>query len=147
MRAHLATITTPALLLATLTLVGCGTQQRRIYVTSEPTGARVHLNDIDVGVTPVEVDFTYFGTYSVRLRKDGFEPLVTSRKAEAPFHEWPGIDLVAMAVPGDDVTEIAWHFELEPAKNDQEGVIERARVLRERLAAEEAEATNAPEDG
>jgi hypothetical protein len=114
-------------------LVGCGTQSRRIVVTSDPSGARVHLNDIDVGVTPVEVDFTYFGVYEVRLAKDGFEPVVDARKAEAPMHEWPGFDLVAMALPGDEVTEIAWHFVLEEEREDRAGLVERAREVRGRI--------------
>lgn len=122
--------------LASCTLVGCASE-RRIVVTSEPKGARVYLNDVDVGVTPVEVDFTYFGVYDVRLRKSGYEPLSTARKAEAPFHEWPGIDLVALALPGREVTEIAWHFVLEPADEDAAALIERARGLRDRVEATE----------
>jgi hypothetical protein len=125
------------LALVGLALTACGPAQRRIIVTSEPTGARVHLNDIDVGVTPVEVDFTFFGVYAVRLRKDGYEPLVTSREAEAPVHEWPGIDLIALAIPGQEVTELRWHFELEPADADAEAVVERARALRERMGEDE----------
>ncbi|MEM1424369.1 MAG: PEGA domain-containing protein [Planctomycetota bacterium] len=116
-------------------LVGCGTQSRRIVVTSDPSGARVHLNDIDVGVTPVEVDFTYFGVYEVRLAKSGYEPLVAAREAEAPIHEWPGFDLVAMALPGDEVTEIAWHFVLEESDDDPVALMERAREVRGMLGA------------
>ena len=133
MRAHFLAIG-----LVGLALVGCETAQRRIVVTSEPSGARVHLNDVDVGVTPVEVDFTYFGVYDVRLRKSGYEPLLTSREAKAPFYEWPGIDLVAMALPGQEVTEIAWHFELEPEETDPAGVIERAVEMRGRVERENA---------
>ena len=116
--------------LCALVLVGCGTQSRRIVVTSEPSGARVHLNDIDVGLTPGEVDFTYFGVYEVRLAKAGYDPIVAAREAEAPLHEWPGFDLVAIALPGDEVTEIAWHFELDEADEDPEALVERAREVR-----------------
>ncbi|GAB4548040.1 MAG: hypothetical protein Tsb0013_08300 [Phycisphaerales bacterium] len=123
--------------LAALMLVGCGTQSRRIIVTSEPSGARVHLNDVDVGVTPVEVDFTYFGVYDVRLRKDGYEPVWESMDAEAPLHEWPGIDLIAMAIPGDEITELRWHFVLAPEDVDPAGLVERARGVREQLGAVE----------
>ena len=49
----------------------CGCQQRTIRVTSEPSGAVAYLNDVEVGRTPVEVDFTWFGTYEVRLEKEG----------------------------------------------------------------------------
>ncbi len=121
----------------TLALTGCNAPKRRIFVTSEPAGARVILNDVNVGVTPAEVDFTYFGTYDVRLSKPGYEPLVTQAKAEAPIHEWPLIDLGAMLVPGGTETEIRWHFVLEEATADEAGAIERARAMREALEAPE----------
>ncbi len=39
--------------------------------------------------TPLEVDFTWFGVYDVRVTKSGYEPLITSREAKAPLHETP----------------------------------------------------------
>lgn len=113
-------------------LSGC--VERRIMITSEPTDALVHLNDVEVGRTPLEVDFTYFGVYDVRIRKTGYEPLVTSREAEAPFHEWPVIDFVAMAVPVRKRTIIRWHFDLEPESHDTGALLDRARSLGEKFA-------------
>lgn len=118
-----------ALLLPALT--GC--LHRRIFVTSDPPGATVYLNDVEVGRTPVEVDFTYFGVYDVRLRKPGYEPITTSEKASAPVYEWPGIDLLAEAIPADITTEIRWSYTLTPIDNDIDGVLERARELRDDL--------------
>jgi hypothetical protein len=107
-----------------LGLVGC--VERRIHITSAPAGALVMLNDVEVGSTPCEVDFTYFGVYDVRLRKPGYEPLVTRAEAKAPFHEWPLVDLAAMAVPVRKRTRIDWHFVLEPVNNDPASLMERA---------------------
>lgn len=115
-------------------LAGC--VERRLMITSEPSGARVFLNDRDVGVTPVEVDFTYFGVYDVRLRKPGYEPLVTSAEARAPLHEQPGIDFLALLWPGVKRTEIEWSFVLEPAADDPDALVDRALDLRDRAAAE-----------
>jgi len=117
-------------------LTGC--VERRISITSDPSGARVWLNDQEVGETPVEVDFTWFGVYDVRLKKDGYEPLVTTAEAKAPLHEQPGIDFVAMAIPGTSRTNIAWHFTLEPSEGKAEGLLDRAKELRanEMLKAE-----------
>ncbi len=112
-------------------LAGC--VERRIHITSEPSGAAVTLNDVDVGRTPCEVDFTYFGTYEVRLRHPGYETLVTAAEARAPLHEQPGIDFAAMFIPGTKRTRIDWHFDLEPARNDPAEMIERADALRGRL--------------
>ena len=72
-----------------LVLGACARVERRITITSEPSGAIVSLNDTEVGRTPVEVDFTYFGVYDVRLRKEGYEPIVTTAEAKAPLHEQP----------------------------------------------------------
>lgn len=112
-------------------LSGC--VDRRISITSEPPGAQVFLNDSDVGRTPVEVNFTYFGTYDVRLRKEGYEPLVTKANAKAPIHEWPGIDLLFLPMPFTKETRIAWHFDMKPAETDPMGTVQRAAELREML--------------
>lgn len=114
-----------------LALSGC--TERRIHITSEPEGALVTLNDVQVGETPCEVDFTYFGVYDVRLRKEGYEPLITKAEAKAPFHEWPVVDLVALAVPVKKRTRIDWHFILEPASQESGALIQRAEEMRERL--------------
>ena len=129
-------------------MLGC--VERRIFITSEPAGARVWLNDQEVGETPVEVDFTWFGVYDVRVKKDGFEPLSTTAEAKAPLHEQPGIDFIAMAIPGTDRTRIEWHFTLEPSEGKAEGLVARARELREieKLKAEGSnpEATGTTEE-
>ena len=116
-----------------LALLACaltGCVERRIVITSEPSGATVFLNDTEVGRTPVEVDFTYYGVYDVRLRKEGCEPLVTTAKASAPFYEWPGVDLVAMMIPVTKKTRIDWHFDLAPADADESALLERAKAMR-----------------
>jgi hypothetical protein len=122
--------------LAALTLGGC--IERRMFITSDPQGATVWLNDTEVGVTPVEVDFTYFGVYDVRLRKPGYEPLTTRAEAKAPLHEQPGVDLAAMAIPAKKTTRVDWHFTLEPVNNDPAGLVERAGELRGRLEPDQA---------
>lgn len=122
--------------LACLPLAGC--IERRIRVTSEPPGAIVWLNDREIGRTPVETGFTFHGDYDVRLALDGYEPVHTERRAEAPVHEWPGIDLVATALPITFDNTIEWHFDLEPSlevtqQRDayEADLIERAERLRQ----------------
>jgi hypothetical protein len=114
-------------------LAGC--LERRLYITSEPTGALVRLNDVEVGRTPVEVDFEWYGTYDVRLELEGHEPLATSAKADAPVHEWPGIDFVTMALPMKFKNDVRWHFELEPESFDEAEAIARGREVRTMLPA------------
>ncbi|MBX3322509.1 MAG: PEGA domain-containing protein [Phycisphaeraceae bacterium] len=124
-----------ALLLIPIVLTGC--IQRRIVVTSDPPGAIVWLNDTEIGRTPAETAFTYYGRYDVRLELPGYQSLHTSRRTRAPFHEYPGPDLVATVIPHRFSTVIEWHFELEPfpesvvdAAEFERGVIDRARALR-----------------
>jgi PEGA domain len=127
-----------------LALIGCtlaGCVERRMVITSEPEGALVTLNDVEVGSTPCEVDFTYFGVYDVRLKKEGFEPLATKAEAKAPFHEWPVIDLVAMAIPVKKRTKVEWHFILEPVVEDRAMLIQRAEELRGQMPAGEPAAS------
>lgn len=125
------------LLLASLLLPAC--VSRKIRITSEPPGATVWLNDVEIGQTPAEADFLFYGRYDIRLELDGHEPLWTSRKANSPVQEWPGIDLVAEALPLHFDNTVEWHFVLEPALEssaDPESLradlVRRAAELRDR---------------
>lgn len=127
-----------ACVLACATIGGC--MRRQLVITSEPSGALVHVNDVEVGTTPVSVDFTYYGTYDVLLEKDGFEPLRTSASARAPIYEWPPLDLAASAIPANIETTVRWNFVLEPVLESrvkpevhEKALVERARQMRGQL--------------
>lgn len=141
MRARLAPI-----ILAAICIVPLGCVRRTISIRTEPPGALVWLNDREVGRTPVDVDFVYYGTYDVRIEKEGYEPLMTSGKADAPLWDMAGPDLVAEILPLDLHSRIEWTFDLAPIVEDEAGLIERARALRAG-AAEEAAATDGGEEG
>ncbi len=125
--------------LAALALLS-GCAQRSITITSSPEGALVWLNDQQVGRTPVEVAFKWYGVYDVRLQREGFEPISTSREAEAPLNEYPVIDLVTAPFPLTD--RHTWHFDLQPAAETidrptaERDLIDRASQLRQRAATE-----------
>lgn len=134
-----------AALLAPALLGGC--LERRLTITSEPPGALVWLNDVEVGRTPVDVDFEWYGTYDVRLALEGHEPLTTSAKADAPVHEWPGIDLFAAVLPVEFRNDVRWHFELEPALTDRDALLDRARETRGMLSEPVVEDAAEGDDG
>ncbi len=113
--------------LSAVSLLG-GCVERRIRITTEPPGARVWLNDVELGASPVETAFTFYGDYDVRVEMDGYERLHEMRKARAPVHEWPGVDLVAAALPARIENEIRWHFELEP---ELESVVDAEQLERD----------------
>lgn len=125
-------------------LAGC--VQRTISISSEPPGAMVWLNDREVGRTPVDVDFDYYGTYDVRLEHKDYEPLATSAKADAPWWDNVGIDLVVELVPATVHSRVEWHYVLEPVTDDRSALVQRAGELRSRLPAEaDAEAATGAE--
>lgn len=99
MRPAPAGLRTAALLAAAaLALAGC--VERKMFVRSDPPGAAVHLNHspAPVGVTPLEVDFDYYGVYAVRLVKDGYEDLEVAAPVPAPWYAWPGLDFLTELV-------------------------------------------------
>jgi hypothetical protein len=110
-----------------------GCVERRLMITSEPSGALVYLNDKEEGRTPLEVPFTWYGVYDVRLEREGYTTLQTQREAERPWWEAPGPDLFAEAIPNKRV-EIKWHFEMDKAtpadEIDPRDVVGHARQLR-----------------
>lgn len=129
-----------ALALAATSLSGC--LERTIRITTEPEGALVWLNDVEVGRTPLETDFTFYGTYDVRIRREGFEPIVTSARADAPPQEWPGIDLIAEAIPAKISNTVRWHWVLTPRaetalprEQAESELLARARALRQDAVA------------
>ncbi|MFZ4574356.1 MAG: PEGA domain-containing protein [Phycisphaerales bacterium] len=127
-----------ALLLSPVLLGGC--LERQLLITSEPPGAAVTVNDIELGRTPLEADFTFYGDYDVLVTLDGHEPIREKRTASAPLYEYPPIDLLASAVPARIEHKVRWHYVLAPSlettqsKEDLEhGLLERARAAQNRL--------------
>ena len=114
--------------------------RRIVTIQTDPQGARVTLNDEEIGTSPVSVDFIWYGDYDVILRKDGYETLQTHHKLLAPWYQVPPIDFVAEAlVPFTIHDRREMFFTLEPAKEiNREQLLENAAGFRERtLFAEE----------
>ena len=126
-----------ALLLAILaaTIAGCGVQ-RSLTVKSDPPGALVYLNGLEVGRTPVTRDFTWYGTYDVELRKQGYETLKTRGGVIAPWWQWPPIDFFAEMLPFRPHDRKQLSYALKPttqATADPALMIQHARELRRQL--------------
>lgn len=137
-RTTVARIALGAALVGLTGLTGC--LERTIQITSEPSGALVWVNDVEVGRTPCEAEFTYYGKYDVRLRLEGYEPLSTIAQAKQPLYEYPPFDLGATIVPWRVENVVKWHFALEPAletslppEQFQKDLLDRAHELRGRI--------------
>lgn len=131
-----------AISLGALLMPAC--MRRTIRVTSEPPGATVTVNDMQVGRTPCEFDFTYYGTYDVLWTLDGYEPLRKPMPTSAPLYEYPPVDIPATAWPGGIETVRKWHVKMTPTQESaigddaekrkvfEQSLVERAQSVRSR---------------
>jgi hypothetical protein len=117
------------ILLGLLVLTGC--VERLITVRTQPPGAVVWLNGAEAGMTPVTVPFTWYGNYEVVIRKDGYQTIKTARRADAPFYEWPPLDLVSECLLPFTLTDHhQWDYSLNPQiPTDPNDLINRAITL------------------
>lgn len=126
--------TTLSLVLAATFCSSTGCVRRTLTVRTEPEGAIVLLNDEEVGLSPVTVDFTWYGDYDVIIRKEGYETLKTHHRISAPWYELTPLDFVfETMVPFTLHDQHDTQFELEleqlPARAE---LIDRAAALRDR---------------
>lgn len=115
-------------------LPGCARQT--LTVTSEPAGAVVYLNDVEFGRTPVSRPFTFYGTYDVQLRREGYQAMDTKGTVIAPWWNWVPIDLAAALLPLHDRKRL--HYVMTPATTqpgDDVRLAGRARQLATQLPA------------
>lgn len=122
------------ILIAVGAVATAGCVRRTLKITTSPPGALVVLNDQEIGRSPTEVDFTWYGDYDVVLRKEGYETLKTSWKVPAPWYQ---------TIPADFFAEVLWpgrihdvherEFVLAPATApDRDELTERAFEFREK---------------
>lgn len=122
-----------------LILASAGCVERTMKIQTDPPGAVVVVNDEEVGITPAEFSFLWYGDYEVILRKPGYETLQTHHRVQAPWYQWPPFDLIAETmIPAviRDEHELPL-YTLKPAEEPAvEDVVERAERLRDRTLFE-----------
>lgn len=129
-------------LLGAMALAGC--VRREIEVTTTPPGAILTLNGREVGRTPARIQFTFDGTYDVRLRLQGYESVAGSGTTDMPAWDFMGADLVAEVVPARLHRLERWHFDLVPDADANAGVLDRARAVRRSVESMPEVAPDAP---
>jgi hypothetical protein len=120
-----------------LILVSSGCVRRKATITSTPSEALVWVNSQEVGRTPLVFEFTYDGTYDIRLIHDDCVALSTSASTDPPVWDLPGIDFFAEIMPVEFTREVTWHFDLETSSLDPQKRLEAARAMRAKLEAPE----------
>jgi hypothetical protein len=120
-------------LIVMVLLAGC--VERKLTINTEPEGALVVLNDEEIGTSPVTVGFNWYGDYSVRISKEGYETLNTHRDLKGPWYDSFPFDFFAQIVnPNRIVDAYEWTFELSPKQQiSQEELIKNARELEKQL--------------
>jgi hypothetical protein len=129
--------TRAALVISLVALGGC--VERTMKIDSDPQGARVFVNDEEVGVTPAKFSFLWYGDYDLILRKDGYETLKTHYRIDAPWYQYPPIDLVAECLIPTTIKDehVLPTYRLKPASLPPvHEAVERAVQLRERALQE-----------
>lgn len=124
-------------LLAATCLASTGCVRRTLRISSTPPGALVWVNHQEVGRTPLEIDFTYYGHYDVQLSHDEHEPMLTDAEANPPVWDVIGLDFLFEVAPFQSHSVVEWHFDLEPRSDDLDALVTRARDLRTQARGED----------
>jgi hypothetical protein len=121
----------PFLAILLLTNVGC--MQRRLTVHSNPAGALVYIDNVEIGLTPVSVPFTYYGTRTIRLEKDRFKTVEVQQKINAPWYQIPPLDFVSeILIPYEIRDERQVKVDMQPLEPTNETeVLQRANQIRQ----------------
>lgn len=134
--------------LAILLAANVGCVRRTISIDSTPPGALVWVNDQELGRTPFETDFLFYGTYDVRLVHPEREPQLTTGHARPPLWDNIPLDLAAEMLPMHLQSRVHWHYDLEPRQDEPEALLQRANQFRARVSVGEnasSESSESPE--
>ncbi len=122
-----------SILLLSIFILLTGCVEQTMTIKTDPPGALVYLNDLEVGRTPLTRDFMWYGNYEVEVRKDGYQTLKTHQWVVAPKYLWVPFDLVMELQPTTVTDHHDLFFKLEPetaAALDPGPVISRAEELK-----------------
>lgn len=108
-----STVLAALLILASVGLTGC--IRKMATITSDPPCAKVWINGVYRGETPVEIPYNWNWYYDFRLEKEGYQPFCIRERFYAPAKHWVPFDLIAEAAPVNS-REAQWrHYTLQPA--------------------------------
>ena len=79
-----------ALVIAFSCTSGC--IRKRMTVRTSPPGAMAYIDKQPIGLTPVSTNFTYYGTRSIEIVRDGYRTEHFLRKFNPPWYAFPPLD-------------------------------------------------------
>lgn len=130
--------------LAALALSACG-MQRALILDSRPTGARIWVNGEEHGTTPVRLPYVHDGLFTVRVEKEGYEPLAEEVRTDTRIDAVPGVDLFAENLGPRRERVTSRTFDLVPLKRsaytdaEMDEILRRAGDFRRRMDREVTE--------
>lgn len=83
--------------LLVLCLTGC--IRKMATITSDPPGAKVWMNGVYQGQTPVEIPYNWNWFYDFKLEKEGYETYCIRERFYAPPQHWIPFDFAAEVLP------------------------------------------------
>ena len=133
MKKH-STISVAAQCVIILTLLS-GCVERKLTIKTNPEDALVVLNDEEIGLSPVTVNFNWYGDYCVRIQKEGYETLNTHRELKGPWYDAFPFDFFAQIInPNRIVDSYEWTFDLAPRRQiSRDELIQNARKMQNQL--------------
>jgi hypothetical protein len=112
-----------------------GCVDRRFIITTPPEQAlaSVEVNDRPIGPAPADKQFTYYGTYRIVLKKEGYETLVVDQPIAPPWYEYPPLDFISENLIPWTIRDVRrLYLPMRPAQIvAPEAVLDRATHLRE----------------
>jgi len=124
-----------SLILVLSCTTGCGVY-RTITVKSDPPGALIYMNGLEIGRTPVTRDFVWYGRYEVEVRKDGYQTIKTASDVNPLWWQIIPFDFFAELVPGHPHDHRELSYTLKPMSSeaaDPEVMIRRAARMAQEL--------------
>lgn len=92
LRLPLLSLALVACVLVAGVMAGCSTK-RELVILSEPCGAHVWVNGENKGCAPARIPFVYYGSFDVRLEKEGYEAWAGEVPVKEKIDGYPIIDL------------------------------------------------------
>jgi hypothetical protein len=103
-------------------------------IRSNPPDAIVEVDGQQLGLTPLSLDFTFYGTREIKLSKPGYETLTIQQPVARPWGQSVPLDFFTMHFLGGHATDRHdFAYNLQPKQvpiNEEIELINRGQHLR-----------------
>ncbi|MCX7964660.1 MAG: PEGA domain-containing protein [Candidatus Sumerlaea chitinivorans] len=104
------------ILLVALAFCLSGCIRKTATITSDPPNAKVWVNGVYYGQTPIEMAYNWNWFYDIKLEKPGYEPLTVRERFYAPIRHWVPFDFFTEIMPFRSHERQWRHYVLTPKK-------------------------------